>query len=433
MSSLVAFFIPLQRPMAIEPSERFYGTLDSNLPWLRSFEWPEELASLGRAVGDSDFVAFTFYQRLGMMTIDMRPYTRAFEMASHWTNYEYDPNDTHNVEDQAAGDSEPNAIEETIVVAITSFEAGNTSTEAVLYSALEKSLAELSLLEQGYMAATRDLRYRPITRRSAFPYCVVSVWSVEEKSWSPPSLFAVNMSMGIVVSSEIISGRVVEKLKVSWIRNRQKDPWLRYIMASIDAQRALEVDGDFGQSVARAYTAAEILLDTVWTCMAWEEITYNENPDCQATVETVKSWFSIKSTLDTRLARCFHGRLIGWDTENAKTPAYWLRYGVSKLRHRVIHAGYIPTESEAQYSIGLCAELEEYMKDLLVRDVNRNRHPRTALLWMGIPGLQRRGKFKGKVKRLTEIDDEENWVDSFVAFRHQIDRELGYLDIDLPI
>ena len=89
-----------------------------------------------------------------------------------------------------------------------------------------------------------------------------------------------------------------------------------------------------------------------------------------------------------------------------------------------MHAGYRPSEQEAWESVGVLGDLEDYLKDLLSSDRNRNRYPRTALMYLGRPGLQRRGKYFGKIKKLDEASLDGDWTGELIDFRTWLDQQI---------
>lgn len=421
---LVTFLIPLPRALAIPTGQAFYARLDDRMEWLNQIEWPQGLKNLEALNDGTNFVAIQLSHVQKDPTLDATSFSHACVIASMLTGLNF--KDLVEAVDVDLNElwSGTEFVSGTVVTATTVIEAEDEEDENGLVArAFDRCLGEIRRLEQAYLAVSGDLSYRVISRQRLFPLSLTCFYNPFVAVWENPGAFQTNLGNSLNSPFPMLDSEQMERVKSQWVRIRQHDPFTMFVSRSIDAERFLHRDGDFSEAVVSAYTSVEILLDTVWTAMAWEEIHFSDSPDLE--FNTVVGWFSNRSTLDVRLTNCFRGRLLGWDTENKGNPAYWWRYGVAPLRHRIIHAGHVPTEEEAAYALMVCRDLDSYMKDLLSADNNRGRYPRTALMWLGVPGLERRGKYIGKIKRLAETNEEDNWVDGLVAFRYQLDQALG--------
>lgn len=423
MRALIVFFLPLNRAMAIDANEGFFGTVGNTIHWLQDMYWPEDLTPLKEQVGNKDFVAFRFYQSIEPPKLDTRPLDLAMNGLSHFTGLGLPKSEEPVDNPFELFFPDFSIVSGTTARMLTTVEWKRHGAEKAVSDAFDKATRELRMLEEAYLHVSRDPHYQVFSRNSAYLSCLYSIFPYDTQgqgNWSDPGVFLVNEGFKLGSEVPMLPSDQIPRLVTTWTRNRQRDPFVRFVSMSIEAQVALQRDGDYGQCVVKAYSAIEFLLDAIWTTMAWEEITYGENPQKMTTYDDAKSWFGPGSTLANRMTNCFHGRLSGWDVDHAQTPAKEFRHVLAKLRHRVVHAGYAPTEREANKALITLEGMEHYLKALLVRDDNRNRHPRTVLLLLGEPGLKRRGKFVGKVRRLVERDDEENWTDSVVEFRDRL-------------
>ena len=132
-----------------------------------------------------------------------------------------------------------------------------------------------------------------------------------------------------------------------------------------------------------------------------------------------------------RVLNNFPARLGGiWKAEGAGDMAGYFR-NLVRLRHRVVHAGHAPSESEADEAWQALLKLERYLGDRLAAEASLNKCPRAAFMYMGEPGLERRGRWTRKVRELTEDRTETDWVEAFSRYRIHVDRHL-HLDPPVP-
>jgi len=86
---------------------------------------------------------------------------------------------------------------------------------------------------------------------------------------------------------------------------------------------------------------------------------------------------------------------------------------LAELRGRVVHAGYSPTEQEAEMALEIMDTLSEFVKRRLV--AKTKIYPRTALQLLGEPGLRRLGGWSKWIEGFVrdEIGNEDPWIASF--------------------
>jgi hypothetical protein len=420
---LVAFFFPLERAMAIPGGGGYYTALAESADWLRTCQWPKGFHNLSDMNEGTNFVGIKLAQVQDRRPVDTSLLDVAFGVASEICGHPQEDTNTH------SGPSYSDILEYdfstgSVAICLTAVEAPTDDDLRFLLSdAFDNCVSALRDLEKAYVAVSRDFVYRLTSRQSTSPLTPMCVYDPSLERWEDLGVFGASPRFGLQAPIESLSPEQAQSVEVQWTRIRQRDPFVRFQILSLDSERSLQLEGDYSDAVIKTYMAIEVFLDTLWIAMAWEEINYLQ--PSSTTIELVVGWFSRRSTLDVRLTNCFRGRLYGWDTENNRTPAYRWRYEVAPLRHRIVHAGHEATEQQAGDAIEVCSELVDYIKELIAQDRNRNLHPRTTLMLLGVAGLIRRGKFAGKVKRLVERDDEENWVAGLVSFRDQLDQVLG--------
>lgn len=85
-----------------------------------------------------------------------------------------------------------------------------------------------------------------------------------------------------------------------------------------------------------------------------------------------------------------------------------------------MHGGYDPTFLEAKESIESSRRLQEHILDRVA--AKRNAFPRVALMSLAQPGLEARGMWAGKIKRMAEdtLKQEPNWFINYRKFNAEL-------------
>lgn len=172
-----------------------------------------------------------------------------------------------------------------------------------------------------------------------------------------------------------------------------------------EADAALRRHGDSRVAVLLAAVAAESLLDELLLHMKWEE---GQTPEGAA-----QGWIE---GLTTRVKREYSRRLGGrWDLRSGPV-AHWSDH-VAAVRHRVVHAAYVPDVDEAQRALRTVNDLVSYACDRLATQERLTRYPRTALTLAGESGLARRGALTRRLTELQQSRDEPPWGETFARWR----------------
>ena len=96
----------------------------------------------------------------------------------------------------------------------------------------------------------------------------------------------------------------------------------------------------------------------------------------------------------------------------------WLS-AVSKLRNKVVHGGYRPTEVEAKAPLVSMVEVEDHIERLIGDQPNATQYPFTAYMMLGPVGLTEAGSFTERIR--TTIEGEtSDWRQSFYDFRQGV-------------
>lgn len=177
----------------------------------------------------------------------------------------------------------------------------------------------------------------------------------------------------------------------------------------IEARRAHEVLGEEAQAVILANTSCEVMLDAILALLMWEE---------GVAVEDAVPLFEEGKVL-RRLKQELQPRLKGqWSTETGAVGE-WFR-SAYRLRHRVVHGGYLPTPAEAARALEAGLGLQRFVMDRIAE--RRTTYFRAALMTVAEEGLTRRGLWSGQIKRFAEevAPTEPSWRYSFTAWYREL-------------
>lgn len=183
----------------------------------------------------------------------------------------------------------------------------------------------------------------------------------------------------------------------------------------IVAERHLHHEGEYAAAIVSAATAVEVMTDSLLSALMWEE--FQSLPgapsakDAAARFEEGKSAVRVTSELGRRL----HG-----DWNSPMSPWQRWRSGGAKLRNRIVHGGYQPTRAEADHAIQLAHQLERFTFDRLA--ARANTYPRVTLMLVAQSGLERRGKYHGRIRRFSEqvAPHEPSWSEGFAGWHKEL-------------
>ncbi|MGW5689618.1 hypothetical protein ACWEWX_01235 [Streptomyces asiaticus] len=184
---------------------------------------------------------------------------------------------------------------------------------------------------------------------------------------------------------------------------------------SLEASTFMRRDGDYGNAVIHAALSSEIVLDSILALLLWEE--QLQVPSIDA---AIAAFDESRGGLTTRVRREYAPRLGGtWDPEKKGAVQAWAR-DLARLRGRVVHRGYRPTENEAVAALSASDALLDFIKGCLA--AKARNYPRTALLVLGEPGLRRLGGWKAAEAYLEASQHcPDDWFREYAAWRRKVD------------
>lgn len=193
-------------------------------------------------------------------------------------------------------------------------------------------------------------------------------------------------------------------------RYRGGHPIVAYSERGLEARIAFDEFGDYANCVIQVQTAMEVLFDGLLSLLLWEE---GRDPDAVA-----KEIFS--ESLHKRIRTRFPPRLGGdWNTRGHGVIGRWAQLLVP-LRNRIVHAAHRPSREEAMEALQVMQEVDEFVRQRVVD--RQTNYMRTALMFLGQPGLQHFGVWSGRIKRFVEeeADKEPNWLETFRGWQDQV-------------
>jgi hypothetical protein len=166
-------------------------------------------------------------------------------------------------------------------------------------------------------------------------------------------------------------------------RLRSNDPWALYAERRAASRRAM-LSGQFSDAIIESAVAAEIIFDVVLGWALWESGT-----------TTMDAATPLKRPLMERLRSEMHPRLGGtWDLTNTPELSGW-HSSIARLRNRIVHRGYRPSEREASEAVAAGDALASFLVARVTANVTK--YPKMAISVLGAPGLKDRGLYSRRV------------------------------------
>lgn len=190
----------------------------------------------------------------------------------------------------------------------------------------------------------------------------------------------------------------------------QGSPLFTWRERFVDARRALWVEGRYDSAVTLAITASEVLLDGVLSLLLWES---KADP-------TELGGFFAEGKL-VRRVKVKYPELLGgsWSLDSEGPVSRWF-HDAFKLRHRVVHGGYMPSRLEAEAALDSVHALSFHCWSRIAEKCGV--FPRTALIVLSESGLKERGKWSGSMEEFKQktAASEDSWLESSARWRSEL-------------
>lgn len=413
---LLRFFMVLPEPIALPDGFQFAGTVGDGQPHEKRLDDP--------------LVGLTFYQADvpgGRMESSLRALMSVTARAPSL------PKHTGGA-DTAVGVT----VQHTVVEAVTTRDSPDTipdddAHDPRLWSPRADALTRCITLTDRVLRAHRqatESTYGALTYvRLPNPVLVYSAHGIRETvlldgethvftepvgDWGDPSVIMLDhTNLADPFAGKEWDGDVAERFDY-WLREQERgNPTNLWRERFIEANRALRVTGEMANAVIQSNTSCEVLLDTVLALLLWEE-----GADPQAAAPIFEHGKVLR-----RVTREYPSRLQGtWSTKSGAIGDWYTN--CYRLRHRVVHAGYMPSPREAQAAVDSALNLQRFVWDRIA--ARRTTYPRSALMTLAQSGLEQRGLWSGKIRRFAEevAPTEPNWRDAYSAFYRDLMDEL---------
>lgn len=277
---------------------------------------------------------------------------------------------------------------------------GPEDARALLEPALDAAVAVVAKFQADYHSVTRQ-PLTILTREllpSLVPYVLRELSEIPGGDATEVRLFLVNGNISRLSKMPELASEKVEAVHAASGQNQAVRGYL-----DLHRQGAVALERGNSREAAVMFAAAsEALLNIVLCHMRWEE---GLTPE-----ESAADW---PDGLVTRVKTQFSKRLGGdWNVSGRGAVGAWER-DVAAVRHRVVHAGYLPSRSEAERSMVALEELLTFLGDRLVYGRNLSKYPRTASELLNEGGLRRRGRYPKWLQKLQMDSTEPLWRECF--------------------
>lgn len=165
-------------------------------------------------------------------------------------------------------------------------------------------------------------------------------------------------------------------------------PFAPYVEIRQEAIYNLTIEGQARAGMIALGSSCELLLDDLLLCMLWENQVSPERAADEGFKR--KRGNALAPTSIIFRVKNNYSRLLGkaWRFEKSGPLWDWYKH-IAKVRNEVVHGGYAPTQIEVAEALRAERHLNEFVADLLAENVER--YPITALSYLGVDGLERRG------------------------------------------
>jgi hypothetical protein len=409
---LAIFFITSPSPVALPHGATFNFERGETVDWLAdAVRVPtKDLPPLPIADRTKNFVSIRIWRPREKLILDTGPLNYALKVARAVvpgvTGDELPP---LTYDDEESGST----VFELVTPLLLSAGPG-ADAKGALSDAFDRCLENLTELIRAYILKTADVRTTVPSLVSLFPMIPFTARAPDGSWWGGLELFRANMgTRHLPVATGDLTKEETSGMMISLSRMKRRDPTAVFALWARAATRSYWIDGDYSSTIIQAHISSEVLLDSLLLLLAWED---GLEPSVAA------EWFDHQ--LAKRVRTYYHPRLAGsWDTtQTTNSVGRWSEF-VRLPRNRIVHSGNWPNRSEALTALEANQDLEQFVKDRV--GAARNRYPRTSLILLGTPGLEKRGLLKGGIKKFIDntADNEPNWFDSFAKWTDLFEEE----------
>ena len=200
-------------------------------------------------------------------------------------------------------------------------------------------------------------------------------------------------------TSSLTEEQVNEMLSAAWSPHGDS-LFQRYNIFLLDSREAFYIAGDYRATILNAAIAAECLFDDLLNYALWWE---RKTP--QEAVPILNK--AIYGKVKTEFAPRFYGKWLP-----QKGPILNWHQKVARLRDRVIHGGYLPTEEEAHAALDATRGVRKYLTRVVTDRRVRKKYRHLPLLLLGPSQLKACG---------IDLEPLANWYTSPLSYGERLD------------
>ncbi len=396
---LVVFFLEIPDVVAVPHTTTFMFELPEVLDFLKGVGYSPDIQTPPRPNPDGrNFVSLKIWQ--------VKVTAGADPAVTHVIDAVVPKENQGIAESPTSAPPDPRAYA-TIIEAVTALSA---PSDGEISRALDNCLTALQDFLRAYGISSGNA-LPLITRERLPPLVLFSKRTLVTQQWDA-SMSA--MFVNINVAREFLptlDEAQLRKLALVLSRLKQEHPIIPYQEARLRAKRALVEDGNYQDAIVLSETAVEVLFDAVLTLVLWEE-----GVGAKVAAESIFS-----KQLPWRVEQALASRLGGdWKRSGMGPVSRWnsrLHY----LRGRVIHASYRPTLQEAHECVDIATAIDIMVRDRIAGKAGT--YPKTALLVLGQPGLERLKGWTRKMQEIAHKADLKAWTADYGKWRQTLDSE----------
>ncbi len=391
--SFVVFFIPMRTSIAL-PHLSQYGFLRSEpVNWLQN-----EVTEDGQPLDGHNFVSLRVWRHPETLRFDVGLLVRAFETAFHTAGL-----DKRLPEDAELPGFSDKESWSTVIEAVTPLLTvkrgnGEPDYESSVSHAFDRCLEHARQLVGAYAIWVRDGRVDLPSRQNIPPTIpiIIRAASDPEDTRSGPGVFLANDGRAALPRPVgTVDEETRHKIDITLHRMGFADPFTRSMEHSSAATRAELFAGDMALAIVETHMASEVLFDALLQALTWDE---GMTPaDCAGLFD---------DTLANRIRKHFHTRLGGnWSSSGEQSAISAWETHVRIVRNEIVHGSLYPSETQVHRAGEAYDRLLGFLKERVY--AKRSSYPRTALLFLGLPGLRRRGAAELEIRELENAFDED--------------------------
>lgn len=399
---IIAFFIPLPVPLGLPGGYVYSFDQPETVEWLRDVPFRPTIDQpvQARASDVANYVSLRVWRPKANVRIAAQPFGLALRTARAVAGG-----------DMASAPASPDAgptfnSDETVFEAVTPLihpEKGGVK-EAV-NEAFDRCVDEIANICRAHLSAVGDLRVRIPSRENLFPTIPFATRHPSEMKFGPIGVITINAGYRIAVGPTELNDDMHRQLRERLFVMKQGSQFTRYNDWRSTAMQMWHLDGMYSPAVVALYSASEALFDALLLTLTWEKGEKSAREINRLLLDE-----GLAKRVRTHYAPLLQGR---WDTNDDRTVLWQWHEHVAKPRHLVTHAGVLLQAQAAQLAFDALEQTTEYIKSRLV--AKRSVFPRTTLMILGKPGLERFKVYSGKIKRFVEevLPSEPSWTDSY--------------------